>query len=85
MASLNDIEDKLTNIKDVLSTGGVGVKQYELSIVEGVYTLANGITFDDLLNDIKNNRFVVLFTYSGDYKIKYDISLSGMSKCYRSE
>lgn len=69
MASLNDIENKIVDIKDVLSTGGIGVKQYEMSIVDGVYTLANGITFDDLLDDIKNNRFVVLFTYSGDYKL----------------
>ena len=70
MASLNDIEDKLTNIKDVLSTGGgVGVKQYQISIVDGVYTLSNGITFDDLLNDIKNNRFIVLYTQADDYKL----------------
>lgn len=71
MASLNDIENKIVDIKDVLSTGGIGVKQYEMSIVDGVFTLANGITFDDILNDIKNNRFVVLFTYSGDYKLYF--------------
>lgn len=71
MASLNDIENKIVDIIDVLSTGGVGVKQYELSIVDGVYTLANDITFDDILNDIRNNRFVVLFTYSNDYKLYF--------------
>lgn len=71
MASLNDIESKITDIVDVLSTGGVGVKQYELSIVDGVYTLANDITFDTIIDDIKNNRFVVLFTYSGDYRLYF--------------
>lgn len=69
MASLNDIDSQLDTVISALSSGGVGVKQYEMSIVDGVYTLANGITFDDLLDDIKNNRFVVLFTYSGDYKL----------------
>lgn len=69
MASLNDIEGKITNIIDVLSTGGVGVKQYQISYVDGVYTLLNGITFDDILNDIKNNRFVVLYTHADDYKL----------------
>jgi len=71
MASLNDIEDKITDIVDVLSTGGVGVKQYEISSIDGVYTLSNGITFDDILNDIKNNRFVVLYVQVADYKLYY--------------
>lgn len=71
MASLNDIENKITNIIDVLSIGGVGVKQYQISIVDGVYTLSNGITFDDILNDIKNNRFVVLYTQADDYKLYF--------------
>lgn len=69
MASLNDIEGKITNIIDVLSTGGVGVKQYQISIVDDTYTLSNGITFDDILDDIKNNRFVVLYTKADDYKL----------------
>lgn len=71
MASLNDIEGKITNIIDVLSTGGVGVKQYQISYVDDVYTLLNGITFDDILNDIKNNRFVVLYTNADDYKLYF--------------
>lgn len=82
MASLNDIEDKITNIVDVLSTGGVGVKQYEISSIDGVYTLSNGITFDDILDDIKNNRFIVLYMQVADYKLYYypgsfiDVSVS---------
>lgn len=71
MASLNDIDTQLDTVISALSSGGVGVKQYQLSIVDGVYTLANDITFDDILEDIKNNRFVVLYTQADDYKLYF--------------
>ena len=75
MASLNDIESKITNIIDVLSSGSAlgGIELFEINTIEGQWALDNSKTFADILDTIAVGKLPVLYNISsrGEYLYYY--------------
>lgn len=74
MASLNNIEDKITNIITALSAGGIGgIELFEINAIGSQWALDNNKTVDDIQNAIAAGKLPVLYNISsrGEYLYYY--------------